>query len=144
MTGPRTVQPSDPIARIMSTSVATIDAAASWSDALAELVANHIGAVLLVDDNDRIGLVSERDLIVALADGIDGDGDLDSRQIGEIATFDLIWAAPGDPIAHVGERMLEAEVRHLPVGDAGEVVGMVSARDVLAVLVAAQRAALPV
>lgn len=141
MTGPRTVQPSDPIARIMATSVATIDAAASWADALAELAANRIGAVLLVGDNDRVGLVSERDLILALAEG---DADLDARQIGEIATFDLIWAAPDEPIALVGQRMLEAEVRHVPVGDGAEVVGMVSARDVLAVLVAAQRASLAV
>ena len=133
MTGPRTVQPSDPVLGIMATSVATIDAAASWADALAELVGNHIGAVVLVDDNDRIGLVSERDLIVALADST---VDPESRQIGEIATFDLVWAAPGDSIRHVGERMLDAEVRHLPIGDGREVVGMVSARDVLKVLIA--------
>lgn len=134
MTGPRTVQPSDPVLEIMATSVATIDAAASWADALAELVGNRIGAVVLVDDNDRIGLVSERDLIVALADVAVDPG---SRQVGEIATFDLVWASPDDSISTVGARMLDAEVRHLPIGDGREVVGMVSARDVLEVLVAA-------
>jgi CBS domain-containing protein len=137
MTSPRTPQSSDPVARIMATSVATIDAAASWAQALSELVGNQIGAVLLVDDNDRIGLVSERDLITALADGA---ADLDSRQIGEIATFDLIWASPDDSIGAAGAVMVDAEIRHLPVGDGHEVIGIVSARDVLAVLVAAQRA----
>ncbi|HEY7814281.1 MAG TPA: CBS domain-containing protein [Nakamurella sp.] len=137
MTSPRTPQSSDPVARIMATSVATIDAAASWAQALSELVGNQIGAVLLVDDNDRIGLVSERDLITALADGA---ADLDSRQIGEIATFDLIWASPDDSIGAAGAAMVDAEIRHLPVGDGHEVIGIVSARDVLAVLVAAQRA----
>jgi CBS domain-containing protein len=132
MSGPRTVQPSDHVAGIMTTSVATIDAAASWAQALSELVGNQIGAILLVDDNDRIGLVSERDLVVALADA---DVDLDARQIGEIATFDLIWAAPTDSIREVGVRMLDAEIRHMPVGNGHEVVGMVSARDVLRVLV---------
>ena len=137
MSGPRTPQPSDPVARIMATSVATIDAAASWAQALSDLVGNQIGAVLLVDDNDRTGLVSERDLITALADG---EADLDSRQIGEIATFDLIWASPDDSIGDAGAVMVDAEIRHLPVGDGHEVIGIVSARDVLAVLVAAQRA----
>ena len=137
MSGPRTPQPSDPVARIMATSIAFINAAASWAQALSELVGNRIGAVLLVDDNNRIGLVSERDLITALADG---EADLDSRQVGEIATFDLIWASPDDSIGDAGAVMVDAEIRHLPVGDGHEVIGIVSARDVLAVLVAAQRA----
>lgn len=137
MSGPRTPQPSDPVARIMATSVAFINAAASWAQALSELVGNRIGAVLLVDDNNRIGLVSERDLITALADG---EADLDSRQVGEIATFDLIWASPDDSIGDAGAVMVDAEIRHLPVGHGHEVIGIVSARDVLAVLVAAQRA----
>ncbi|WP_420124345.1 cyclic nucleotide-binding/CBS domain-containing protein [Nakamurella sp.] len=138
MSSPRTVQPTEPVARIMTTSVATIDAAASWADALSELVANGIGAVLLVDDNDRVGLVSERDLINALAEG---GPDPDERQIGEIATFDLIWADPDDTIGHAGAVMVDAEIRHLPVGDGQDVVGIVSARDVLAVLVDAHRLA---
>jgi CBS domain-containing protein len=139
MTSPRTAQPSEPVARIMATSVATIDASATWADAVSELVANGIGAVLLVDDNDRVGLVSERDLIDALADG---NPDLTSRQIGEIATFDLIWAHPEDSIGQAGSVMVDAEVRHLPVGDGHEVLGIVSARDVLTVLVAAHQDAL--
>lgn len=139
MTSPRTAQPSEPVARIMATSVATIDASATLADAVSELVANGIGAVLLVDDNDRVGLVSERDLIDALADG---SPDLTSRQIGEIATFDLIWAHPEDSIGQAGSVMVDAEVRHLPVGDGHEVLGIVSARDVLTVLVAAHRDAL--
>lgn len=139
MTSPRTAQPSEPVARIMATSVATIDASATWADALSELAANGIGAVLLVDDNDRVGLVSERDLIDALADG---PTDLTSRQIGEIATFDLIWADPDDTIAQAGAVMMDAEIRHLPVGEGREVLGIVSARDVLAVLVAAYRQSL--
>jgi len=139
MSSPRTPRPSDPVARIMATSVATIDAAASWAQALSELVSNQIGAVLLTDDHDRVGLVSERDLLAALVDGMP---DLDSRQIGEIATFDLIWASPDDSICDAGAVMVDAEIRHLPVGDGREVLGIVSARDVLAVLVAARRDAL--
>ncbi|WP_395727486.1 cyclic nucleotide-binding/CBS domain-containing protein [Nakamurella sp.] len=135
MTSPRTAQPSEPVARIMTTSVATIDASATWADAVSELAANGIGAVLLVDDNERVGLVSERDLIDALAEGTT---DLAARQIGEIATFDLIWADPDDTIAQAGVTMMDAEIRHLPVGDGREVLGIVSARDVLRVLVAAQ------
>jgi CBS domain-containing protein len=139
MTSPRTAQPTDPVTRIMTTSVATIDAGASWAQALAELVGNQIGAVVLIDDNERIGLVSERDLIDALAQG---EVDLQTRQVEEIATFDLIWAPADTSIAQAGSMMVDAEIRHLPVGDGHEVLGMISARDVLEVLVAAQRASL--
>jgi CBS domain-containing protein len=106
---------------------------------LAELVGNQIGAVVLIDDNERIGLVSERDLIDALAQG---EVDLQTRQVEEIATFDLIWAPADTSIAQAGSMMVDAEIRHLPVGDGHEVLGMISARDVLEVLVAAQRASL--
>ncbi len=136
MTVPRTMRPSDPVGEIMTTSVATIDAAASWADALSELAGNRIGAVILVDDNECVGLVSERDLIVALADS---DVDPEDRQVGDIATFDLIWATPDDSIWEVGARMIDAEIRHMPVGDGREVLGIVSARDVLAALVGTHR-----
>jgi predicted transcriptional regulator len=47
---------------------------------------------------------------------------------------DLTWAAPETSIREVGLLMLEAGVRHVPVGDGGRAVGVVSARAVLVVL----------
>ena len=47
---------------------------------------------------------------------------------------DLVWARPDDPIRTVAELMIDAGVRHLPVGDGRHAAGIVSLRDVVAVL----------
>ena len=73
------------------------------------------------------GLVSERDLVTALATGQDPW----SSQAADVMTTDLITAAPADSIAEVGARMLDAGVRHIVLQEGGEVVGIVSIRDVL-------------
>jgi CBS domain-containing protein len=78
------------------------------------------------------GLISERDLITILASG----GDLDTHQAADVMTADLVAAQPGDSIASVGRLMLDAKVRHVVIRDGDSVVGLVSIRDVLAVLLA--------
>lgn len=82
-------------------------------------------------------IVSERDLVAALAEG------LDPRRFkaADVMTSDVAWAAPDETVLDVGLRMLDNEIRHLPLVEDGVVVGVVSARDVLAVLVGATRRA---
>jgi CBS domain-containing protein len=76
------------------------------------------------------GLVSERDIVQAVADGLS----LDRTHAEDIMTLDLAFAEPGDTIAAVAARMLENEIRHLPVIENDVVVGVVSERDVLRAL----------
>jgi len=68
--------------------------------------------------------------VVVLATG----GDLDKQQAVDIMTSDLVTARPTDSIASVGRLMIEAGVRHIVIREDGTVVGLVSIRDVLAVL----------
>jgi CBS domain-containing protein len=49
-------------------------------------------------------------------------------------TSELVAAAPDDSIAVVGRMMLDAGVRHIVVRDGAQIIGLVSIRDVLAVL----------
>lgn len=83
-----------------------------------------------------MGLISERDLVNALV----GGEDFDTQQAADIATTDLVTAQSGDSIASVGQLMLNAGVRHIAVRDGDTVVGLVSIRDVLAVLLASTQA----
>lgn len=128
-----TARPTDPVRMIMARSVATVDAGASLLDVAAELAADEVGAVL-VTGAGPLGMLTERDVLNLVGTG----ADLAAAQAGEVMTADVIWARPEDTIAAVGERMLEAGVRHLPVGDGRDAVGIVSLRDVAAVLVAAR------
>lgn len=81
------------------------------------------------------GMVSERDIVQALADGLDPD----TARAQDVMTLDLACAAPNELMSTVAARMLDNEIRHLPVTDGGVVVGMVSERDALRVLVDERR-----
>ena len=92
-----------------------------------------VGAVLVDGPHGPVGVLSERDIITVLASG----GDPDVRQAGEVMSPDIVWAAPNESIDEVARRMCEAGVRHIPIRHGATVVGVVSMRDVLEVLVAA-------
>jgi CBS domain-containing protein len=77
------------------------------------------------------GVVSERDIVQALADGHDPD----RTRAQDVMTMDLATAAPEESVLDVAARMLDNEIRHIPVIEDGVVVGVVSERDVLRVLV---------
>lgn len=77
------------------------------------------------------GVVSERDVVRALADGLD----LDATRVEDLMACDLVCAAPHESVLAVATRMLENEIRHVPVVDDGVVIGVVSERDLLRVLV---------
>jgi CBS domain-containing protein len=94
----------------------------------ATLAEDPIGAAV-VRNTKPIGVVSERDLMRALADG----ASMDQTAVREAMTQEAEVAAPTDLIADVVDRMLDNEIRHVPVaGPDGVVIGLVSARDALA------------
>ena len=82
------------------------------------------------------GVVSERDIVQALADGLDPD----TTRAQDVMTLDLACAAPDESVLEVTARMLDNEIRHMPVIEDGVVVGVVSERDALRVLVDEHRA----
>lgn len=74
------------------------------------------------------GVVSERDVLRAVADG----ADLDAGTVADIESRTLKWATPTSTVDDVVEEMMEGYIRHVLVaGDGGELVGIVSMRDLL-------------
>jgi CBS domain-containing protein len=128
-----TPRPEDRVITIASTPVITLAATASLRDAACELRAANVGALLVLEEGARpLSVLSERDVVRALADGADPD---------EATAYDVMhqeprYATPGQSIRSVGEEMLTLGVRHIPIVDEGEPIGMVAARDVMAVLAA--------
>ena len=90
---------------------------------------NDAGA-LLVGDANGFGILSERDVISALADG----GDPDEVFAGDIMTRDVMVAEAHEEIVDVGLAMLEAHVRHIVIVEDDVAVGVVSLRDIAALL----------
>jgi CBS domain-containing protein len=77
------------------------------------------------------GVVSERDIVQALADGRNPD----TTFAADVMTMNLASAGPEDRLIEVATRMLDNEIRHLPIMEHGVVVGVISERDALRVLV---------
>jgi CBS domain-containing protein len=97
-------------------------------DAVALLVDQRIGAVVVVDETGRpVGIVSERDVVRELAK----NENVLNEPIGRVMTSDVIIARPGDDTKAVSKTMTVKRFRHLPVMDHGDLVGIVSIGDVV-------------
>ena len=98
-------------------------------DAARYLQEKHVGAALVLNDaGGPAGVFSERDLLRTVAEH--GGVGL-AKPVGDLMSRDVAVCAPTDPIAHVMATMTERRCRHLPVVDAGKVVGVVSIGDVV-------------
>lgn len=93
---------------------------------------SSIGAALVRGvDGQVVGVVSERDVVRALAEGADPD----VERVGDYMTFDVEFVSRHAPITALAEMMVADGIRHLPVEkENGGVIGVVSIRDVLAAL----------
>jgi CBS domain-containing protein len=105
-------------------STATVrDVARTMSD-------RNIGAIAVLDSGKLVGIFSERDVLTRIvAEGRNPD---DTR-VDSVMTRDIIVAAPGDDINDALQKMHECNCRHLPVVQGGNLVGMISIRDLLRV-----------
>lgn len=89
-----------------------------------------IAAVLVMDLDRLVGIVTERDMTVrVVAAGLDPE----ATPVREIMTADPDTLAPADTASDAIRMMRSRNYRHLPVVEAGRVVGMVSVRDLYAV-----------
>lgn len=90
-----------------------------------------IGAVAVRGTGGIAGILSERDLVRAVAEGADPSTD----RAADVMTYDVEAVPPDEPIERVAARMLADGIRHLPVREGAVTVGVVSIRDVLRVYV---------
>ena len=109
--------------------IASVSPKARVPEIVKELTDRRIGAVLVRDSADQLlGIVSERDIVAALAR--DGLGVLDMTA-AQLMSSSLFTVQPTTTVAEAMTRMTESRVRHLPVLDAGELVGLISIGDVV-------------
>lgn len=98
-------------------------------DAIRTMVSHNIGSLMVVGASaDVIGIVTERDCLREVA----AQAGLKGHAVETITTRDIAIAELDDDLGHVMDTMLEKQCRHVPVFDDGQVVGMISIRDVIA------------
>lgn len=124
------VTPVTDLRRIMVWPVATLDAAATLAETAEALAADEVGVLCVTEDGRLAGIISERDVVVHLAAGADPA----HLTAGEAMSNDLVTASPDDSVLEAARLMQDAQIRHLPVLDDALIAGMVSMRDLFAVL----------
>ena len=101
----------------------------SVADAVAVLARRRIGALVVVDEGDRIvGIVSERDIVRLIATR---DFDALEQPVSAIMTKSVMTCSEGETIDSVMARMTRGRFRHLPVVGEGRLRGIVSIGDVV-------------
>ena len=109
--------------------VFTVTPGTSVAQLSQQLSARRIGSVLVLDGEGSVaGIVSERDLVRALASHGAKAMELEARQV---MTRDVITCDPDDSIDQVMQTMTSGRFRHLPVVRHGELLGLVSIGDVV-------------
>jgi CBS domain-containing protein len=103
------------------------------TDAARKMWKQQTGSLLVMDGEDLVGIVTERDILKAVAAGTQ----LDQARISEVMSKDLVTVGPGTSLRDAARIMAEKWIRHLPVVDGGKLVGVLSQRDLAGVLAGA-------
>jgi CBS domain-containing protein len=125
-----TPSPGDPVRTLVRRRLITVAVDDTLRDA-AERLSSELVGVAMVRDTASPALLSERDVVAGIAIG----GSPDSALVDHVMTDYVVTVSADESIREAAARMLMNEIRHLPVVDDGEVIGIVSERDLLAVLV---------
>ncbi len=111
--------------------VVTIEPTATLAEATQLLSRHRIGAVVVTGAGQRIvGIVSERDIVRALAEH--GAGAL-QRPLTDVMTRKVVTCGHAETISGIMERMTGGKFRHLPVVEDDRLVGIISIGDVVKV-----------
>jgi CBS domain-containing protein len=118
------------VAEIMSRAGVTESPADSLRDAAGRMWKHQTGSLLVMEGTELLGIVTERDLMKAVARG----ADLDATPVSAVMTRQVLTVTPDTSLHDAARHMATRWIRHLPVVVDGEVVGMVSQRDLCGVL----------
>lgn len=108
--------------------VASVGPDALVDEIVGELTTRRIGAVLVMDGDAVVGVVSERDVVRGLAGH---QGEVLALRARDIMTSPVITILPGDTVAGAMELMTGRRIRHLPVVESGRLAGLVSIGDLV-------------
>lgn len=87
----------------------------------------HVGSALVVEEGALVGIITERDVVRAVADGVDPEKALASDYMSRMLTT----IATDETMAEAARLMTSQRIRHLPVVDRDQLVGVLSIRDIV-------------
>jgi CBS domain-containing protein len=115
---------------IMSRALLTVDTATTLTDAAREMHSHGVGAVLVLAGGRLEGILTERDVLRAVA-----TGPVEGTRVAAWMTRDPETIGLKDTTGHAAALMIHGGFRHLPVVDDGEPIGIVSIRDLMRLVI---------
>jgi CBS domain-containing protein len=114
------------IREVMTADPQTVSSDATLEEAAREMQSDDIGAVLVTDNGDVAGILTDRDIVVrAVAEGRDPS----STRVADVATRDVKTLTPDSSIDDAIKLVREQNVRRIPVVEDGRPAGIVSIGD---------------
>ena len=113
----------------MSRDLLTVEAGLTLAQVAERMVEREVGAALVLEGEQLAGILTERDVLRAVARGI-----RDEALVRELMTTDPETIDPGETTQHAATLMMHGGFRHLPVTDGGAVVGILSIRDLMRIV----------
>ncbi|MEV7040390.1 CBS domain-containing protein [Amycolatopsis sp. NPDC051061] len=114
------------VRELMTTDLATLSPGTPVRQAARAMREKDVGNVLVVEDGQLRGIVTDRDIVVR---GVADFDDLSACTLGDVCSDQLLTASPGDDADAAITRMREAAVRRIPVVEDGRPVGVLSLGD---------------
>lgn len=107
----------------------TVIADTTVGRAMTLLLEHRISCLLIVDEQGRlVGIVSDKDIFKLVHEHSD---DFKQRRVGDIMTIHLYTSQPSEDLICVAELMTTRRIRHVPVLDQGQLIGLVSIGDIV-------------
>ena len=118
---------ADSVRDVMSEDLKSVEPGTSVADAAKQMKESDIGAILVIDDDELRGLLTDRDIVVkVVAEGRDPD----DVEVGDLVSDELETLEPDASLDDALRAMSEHKVRRLPVVEDGKPVGIVTLGDV--------------
>ena len=113
--------------QIMSKNVLTVDKSTSLQEVAQKMKKSDIGCVIVTENNNPKGIVTERDFVTKIA----SKGLPLFTEISEVTSLPLVTIAPDETVWEASEIMREKGIHKLPVKENNQIVGIVTTSDII-------------
>jgi CBS domain-containing protein len=112
---------------VASSAVVVVGPEHTVRDAARMMAQHHVGSAVVTDAEQLAGILTERDVLKLVAQGADPDG----ATVADMMTRDVVTVGPDWDLVEAAEEMARRRIRHLVVFEGGQLLGVLSVRDVL-------------
>jgi len=110
------------------TEIITTTASTSIHKAMELLITNEIGCLPVIDGSNLVGIISDKDIFKKI---FETKGDYHSLKVQDVITTEVIVGLPDDEIEYVTGIMEKNHIRHMPIVVDGNMIGILSLRDIV-------------